>query len=91
MSHLTLADLTLLPLTGALHVRGDNDNPAPVNCGAVSADGDVTATGYCVAQQGVLIGTFRVPQTPLPYQSDPTAASLRDALVAAGYMAAEEI
>ena len=52
---------------------------------------DYTAQIRASASGGILIGAFRVPQIAIPYQSDPTAASLRDALVAAGYMAAEEI
>ena len=47
--------------------------------------------GYTLqAEDGLTVNGYTIPSAPLPYQSAPTAESLRDALVAAGYMAAEE-
>ena len=93
-------------IVGASLLEVDEGNPSVgLNAGAVvvnGADGAVQSRDHLDLQNdsypqlrangtgGVWIDGFRVPQTAIPYQSAPTAESLRDALVAAGYMAAEE-
>ncbi len=75
-----------LVLAGSLHVTQPLVLDAPV---VFTVGQDLTGVGGIEAQ-GVRLADFQVPAAPIPYDATPTAASLRDALVAAGYMAAPE-